>query len=245
MDEPLPLRPQGTQQEHFALMLHDRLLDLERELRELRPPPLDARLRLLGTRTASDSGAVFARVHARRAVKDVDAWAARVLGRLGRLDDRRADLWCCHHWSPLGGEKPYVIECLIERSGPAPASVIDAGHAILDAINANDDTQDVIVDVSAVTAAKWFAECVRSAAAASGRAKLHAWEPETGTVVVQDVSDIDEMCAATPAEAAAWTRLHGWLAAQTDYPVADLWHPRAPAASRMAADLVRALAAGA
>ena len=226
------LEPVGSLQERFALMMHDRIVEVERELVALRPPPLDPRIRLLGTRAESECGAVFARLLARREV-DVDAWSARVLGRLGRCDDTRFDMRACQHHG-LGQERPYVVECLVERSGGAPLTVARVAHAALDCSH----DPSAAVEACAVVAPAWFAESIR--VAAGGEAVLHSWDPVARGCVSQGVDDVDETGARTPEEMAAWTMLHGWMASQVEH-VADLWHPRAPASSKMGMDLVRAL----
>lgn len=227
--------PAGSLQERFALMLHDRIVQIEQELRLLRPP-LDPRIRLLGTRTESECGAVFVRLLTAHRT-DVDAWSARVLGRLAAGDDTRFDLRTCQHIG-LAADRPYVVECLVERSGGQPLAVARVAHAALDA----ETDAGAAVEAGAVVAPAWVAESIRVAGAAGGRAVLRSWDPVAGACTAQDISNQHETCARSPTEMAAWTMLHGWMASQVEH--VDLWHPHAPPSLRAGADLVREMGRG-
>lgn len=233
------LDPVGaTVQDRFALMLHDRIIEIEQELRSLRPKPLDPRIRVLSSHDRSDSGGVFVRIRSKTHV-DTDAWSRVVLERLARLDPTRYDLWCCQHWSLGHEDGPYVLECLVERRGTA--CVADVAHAALDSTTTEaTDGAATSVETCAVTSCQWFAESIRAAAAASGRATLHSWDPVAGSCVSQDINDYDETRTRTPQEHAAWTMLYGWLASQVER--AEVWHPRALTAPKLGLDLVTALA---
>lgn len=238
-DNMAAMEPHGSAQDHFVLMLHDRLVKLETELHELKPAPPDGRVSVLGSCRASDTGAVFVRLKAAVSV-DLDAWCDSLMFRLGERDAHaRFDAWACQHWSLGQAERPYIVECLLERSGGGPLDVVRVAHAALDACATADP--EARVDACAVTCAAWFAECIRSAAAASETAVLRSWDPVARAMTCQDINSTDETGVATPKETAVWLMLHGFLASQTER--TEVWHPHAPSASKAAADLVAALAA--
>ena len=238
-----PLDPVGSEADRFALMLHDRVVELERQVSSLRPSPLDRRVTVLGSRRQSDSGAVFVRARCAWSA-DLTAWAAGVLAALGARDDTRWDVWCCQHWSVGLGSQPYVIEALVERSGAGtPADVAGVAHAALDALldllRPHDLGHTASVEACAVASPSWFAESIRAAGAteAGGAATLHTWDPRAGAVVRQAVDRAH--VAPGDAEYRAWTLLHGWLACQME--ATEVWHPRALSACGLGQQLVSAL----
>lgn len=242
-DDPRVAPAGASPAETFALMLHDRVVELERQVAALAPPRLDARLTVLGSRDRSDLGYVFVRVRS-SAAPDPDAWARACLGALGGRDPTRWDLWCCQHWSLA---QDFVTEAVVQRSGDLPVAVAAVGHAALDAAlagaGAGGDGR-VAVEACALTCHAWFVESVRAASVTS-----YAWDPAAGVAIAcRDGGGPPAGAAAhdNPAFAAAdsraWTLLHGWLASQAD--VTDVWHPRALSAAAAAAQLAAALSEG-
>lgn len=237
-----PLDPVGgSANDRFALMLHDRVVDLERQVSALQPRPLDRRVTVLGSRQRSDSGAVFVRVRSAWNA-DLTAWADGVLASLGAREDTRWDLWCCQHWSVGLPSRPYVVEALVERSGAAPADVAIVAHAALDAIldllRPHDLGHTASVEACAVSCPAWFAESIRSAAGGA-TGTLHTWDPQAGAVVRGPIDRTH--VAPGDAEYRAWTLLHGWMACQAE--ATDVWHPRAFNACALGQQLVSALSA--
>lgn len=236
------LAPVGSAADHFALMLHDRILALEREVGALAPKPMDPRVSLLGTRTQSDSGAVLVRVHSATALK-LDAWCQAMLSTLGGTDSSRFDVWCCQHWS-LGKEvTPFVTEALVEKwYYPGALSVPSIAHAALDACTAESISGEpggaLHVEACAVTNPHWFAESIRSATEDEG-AVLRTWDPRAKRVLSSPCTS--ETGTATDGELRAWRLLNGWLASRTE--VTDVWHPKALSASTAEIELVAALGA--
>lgn len=238
-DDELPagLAPGGSVQDRFALMLHDRVVALEREVRALSEDAVDPRVRLLGASTRSESGAVFVRVMTAAAL-DVPAWCDGVLRRLGGTDASRYDVWCCHHWSLGRDDMPFITEALVERwYSPGGVAVPRVAHAALDSalsVRGGSMASKVAVEACAVTNPRWFAESVRTAAEYPGiKATLWTWDPQAGGVLTSQASDV------VAPEGSAWGMLHGWLAAHTE--VTDVWHPRSLNAATLAAGLVSAL----
>lgn len=229
--------PRGSAKDKFSLMLHDRVVDLERAVYDrLLPCAPDARVRLLGCRTTSESGGVFVRARGAWNV-DLREWAGQVLAVLGRRECVRWEVWCCQHWSfGFATECPYVIEALIGRSG-GPEDVTRVAHAALDALQHCLKPvglhHSALVEACATWCPAWFARSIKVAAA--DRQALYAWDPVTRTVA----ADGEEEEPEGPRERAAWTMLHGWLASQME--VTDVWHPRSLNSAVAGATLVEAL----
>lgn len=229
------LRPtECSVRDGFVLMMHDRLLELEREVRALRPRPVDPRVRLLSSASVSDTGAVFLRVRVRdREPLDLDRWAEGLLRAVPNASKRRVDAWCCQHWSFVGAN---VVEALVQYSGEPAVDVGQVAHATLDAWPCATER----VEACAVSCPAWFAESIRAAAGSTtAGARLHTWDPEAEAVVVTAAADGDEVHNATPGESMIWALLHGWLACHAER--AEVWHPRALCSSKMATDLVSTL----
>ena len=240
-----PLDPVGSMCEKFALMLHDRVVDLERQVAALQPKPLDPRVRVLGCRRTADSGAVFVRARSGWDV-DLGEWAGEVLHTLGGLANTRWDVWCCQHWSVGFVTRPYVLEALIQRGDGEAADVASAAHAHLDTLAGMLEPlrlhRTIAVEACAVTCPPWFAESIRAAGAARGRAVLYTWDPLVRGVTRQELNEgAGTLAPAHPGEYAAWTMLHGWLASRLE--ATDVWHPRALDAHALGQQLVAGLGA--
>lgn len=226
-----PLEPVASADQRFVFMLHDRIVKLEQEVEALRPRPLDSRVRVLGS--GGPGAAVFVRVFLEHAIADVNGWMSRVLHNVTRTDDNtRYDAWCCHHWS-LAPARPFVIECLFQRSGRDAADVSVVAHSALDA------SEDASVEACSVASVQYFAESLRAAGGSS--AVLHTWDPRAKCVLTQDISDLSEAPAHDPRQLRVWMMLHGWAASMIDHH-ADVWHPRALSAVGSGIALVQALA---
>lgn len=240
------MEPIGTDQEKFVLMLHDRLVELESEVKDLRPRALDPRVTLLGTHERSQSGSVFVRLYTSWNV-DLGQLCAATLGILGPLDNTRYDMWACQHWTFADTPTPFIIEMVVERSGGGGPGggleVAKVAHAALDSLmslTAKLLRVTASADACALHSPTWFAESVRVAAATGQRqATLHSWDPSCQKVVTQDINDIDETGTRTPSQYLAWTMLHGWMAHQMA--PTDVWHPRGLSNSKCAIDIVSAI----
>lgn len=241
------LRPVGSAQDAFVLMLHDRILELERSLAALAPKPVDPRIRLLGKSEWSDNGAAFVRVRSPWGA-DTAAVAGKMLQVLGDVDPTRWDAWVCQHWSCLLDSDPYVVEILVQRGGSGGVDVVRVAHAALDAVRALADGADASVEACGARCPAWFIESIRTAGHATGRAVAHAWDPATRAAsTAEDPPDAEHPAdAEDPADASsdsaghkAWTMLHGWMASQVE--LTDVWHPRALNAAANGQELGAAL----
>lgn len=237
------LQPVGsTLQESFALMLHDRVVELERAVTALAPRPLDPAITLLGTDRAAATGAAFVRIRSALSV-ETHRVASRILASLGGGDATRWDAWCCQHWSCLLHRDPYVFEMVVQRSGTDPLHVDRVAHAALDSmrelLRPFSLHHTVGVEACACKCPAWFVESIRTACVAVKQATLYTWDPRAETVVASDVSDIDETGTQDASDHRAWVMLHGWLASQVD--VTDVWHPRALSATAHGLELVGTL----
>ena len=234
------LEPLGSAADMFSLMLHDRLLALERDVAKLAPVAPDPAITLIGSATSADSGAVFVRARCSAAV-NVDRWCESMMREVARVDPARLDAWCCQHWSMAHsrGNGVYIVEALLERwYTPHGISVTDVAHAALDALR-GEGHEDARLEACAVTNPRWFAESIRSACEASSEgAVLRTWDPESDGMVRSACSS--EAGSSTLAETKAWTMLHGWLAMHTER--TDVWHPRSLSAHSATNQLTSTLA---
>lgn len=224
----------------FSLMLHDRLMAVERDLARMAPVPADPAIAFIGTATTADSGAVFVRARCPAPV-NVDRWCERMMGQVSRVDPARLDAWCCQHWSMAHGRGNgvYILEALLERwYTPHGMSVTDVAHAALDALR-GEGHEDTRLEACAVTNPRWFAESIRSACESSAEgAVLRTWDPESGGMVRSPCTSEDG--SSSLAETKAWVMLHGWLATHTER--TDVWHPRSLIAHSAGNQLMSTLA---
>lgn len=226
------LRPtQASTRDEFALMLHDRLLELEAKMSALEPAATDPDLRVVTSSGVAST--VFVRVRSTAAV-DPAAVARAALTALGHRDgDARWELWSCQHWSCLLSGQTHVLECVVQRSNvgcPGDADAVVVGHAVLDAVKR--ECPDASAETYVPRCSHWFEESVREA----GGDHVHAWDPRVKDVVSYVDSDSDDDDHPTRR---VWIKLHGWLASQLE--ATDVWHPKALMTESAGVDLVSAL----
>jgi hypothetical protein len=220
----MDIEVRGDTAEMFALMLHDRIVDLERQLAELRPPSVDERITVLGPATTNTSRNVYVCVR-RQHDTDADAWAADVCRRLGERWACDVDVACCSHFSI---DQTFVLEALVclERD----TQVADVAHAVLAATlhagehDVHGDRDDVHGDrrpavtsvlASAVRSPDWFAESI--ARAAGREARAWRWDAASRAVEADPPPAIEQ--------SDGWCMLEGWLATHRER--VDVQHPRA------------------
>lgn len=213
--------PRGSAGELFALMLHDRLVELERQVAMLHLPDTDPAITLVDC--PSGSPGVYVRVHAAAEV-DLDAWAAALVKRLGTLWGRCVEASSCQHY---GLDGTFVVECLVvatDHAGVNPdprivvsqtaraamdAAVTDCGAQLADAAPRGER-----VLACGVLSREWFAE---SLSAANPLGKVWSWDPAE-TEAVADACTLwikDD----------GWSMLQGWLAHNRER--VDVQHPKA------------------
>jgi hypothetical protein len=198
---------EGSTSEMFALMLHDRIVDLERQFASMCSPPLDARIELADQ---ADSRDVFVRLRCCREI-DGDEWAAAVCTRLGQRWSCEMDVAVCQHFDI---DNTFVLEAVLCFDAHRP--VAQVAHAALDAAGdalAPSVRQPVLA--SAVHSREWFVESVR--AAAGDYATVWSWEPVEQKAVKEplDIWIEDD----------GWCMLQGWLAHNRER--VEVLHPRA------------------
>lgn len=199
---------QGSASEMFALMLHDRIVELERQLASMHIPAPDPRIDLV---VGEDSQDVFVRLRCSREI-DTDAWASDVCRRLGSLWSCALDVVTCQHFDI---DKTFVVEAVV--CFDTKKSVAKIARAAMDAVT--DDALATSVEhpvvASAVMSREWFVESVR--AASGDHARVVSWDPRHKTVE-KDSLDIW-------IEDDGWCMLQGWLAHNRE-PL-EVLHPRA------------------
>lgn len=214
---------EGTASEMFALMLHDRVVELERQLADMAIPPLDARIDLADQ---TDSLDVYVRLRCSKEVS-VDEWAASVCRRLGERWSSPLDLVACQHFDI---DETFVVEAVLCFETRRP--VAQVAHAALDALEgvAGPAALAVLhsrrpssvphlynhpVLASAVQSREWFVESLR--AAAGDYAEVWSWDP-VAKKAEKEALDIW-------IEDDGWCMLQGWLAHNRER--VEVLHPRA------------------
>jgi hypothetical protein len=205
----------ATAEQEFSLMLHDRLVELEKKVADLEPALLDPRIRI-----AERPRHPFVKVEFDDEI-DHSTWLKSVVERLGRRFDTKVSGVACQGWS-LRAEK-YVVEAVFEGGGAMDHR--EVGRACL-------ETGTIFgkvgaVHVHEVTNVAWFMESIASAEAE------HATY-EDGVVATRTDGPVDD------ATRSSWYRLNGWLASVTED--ADVEHLRAFDAHSAAISLYRASA---
>lgn len=215
--------PRGSAGELFALMMHDRLVELERQVALLRLPDTDPAITLVDC--PSGSPGVYVRLHAAAEV-DLDAWAAALVRRLGALwAGRCVEVSSCQHY---GLDGTFVVEGLVvaaDHAGVHPAdphtTVAQAARAAMDAVVtdcgaelAGQAPHDERVLACGVLSREWFAE---SLSAANPLGKVWSWDPEAR----EAVADANSLWIRDD----GWSMLQGWLAHNRER--VDVQHPKA------------------
>ena len=212
------LAPHGTVGELFVLMLHDRVVELERRLTALEPASVDARIDIVDA--PHRSAGTYVRVHSASQVND-DAWAQAVVRRVGSLWACDVDATCCQHY---GLDGTFVCEMLLVAANHAARqdarlSVAQAARACLDALV--DDCRGTLapnvaqpVVVCGIASREWFSESI---VAANPSGNMWSWDASE-SAAVHDIHD-------TWIRDEGWCMLQGWLAHSRER--VDVQHPRA------------------
>lgn len=203
---------QGTPGELFVLMLHDRIVELEKSVAALSVCELDPRIELLPPQLGSaerDARDAYLRVHCRTEL-DLHAWASEVLRRLGGLwQGCELELTCCQHFNLDATFVTEALVCFDRRR-----SVAQTAKAALDAAADALAQMPQPVLACAVRSREWFVESFR---AASGKAPyVWSWDAKAGTVVKEALD--------TFIEDEGWCLLQGWLAHNNE--AVEMLHPR-------------------
>lgn len=201
---------EGTTSEMFSLMLHDRILELERKLASLHPPDMDERIELLKSEAGRE---VYVRLHCGREVDPVEFASSlcRIMGGLRR--GCGIDVLCCRHF---GLDATFVLEGIV--CFDEARSVAQTARAALDAVGGGALATNVEKPVlaSRVESREWFVESVR-AACGETPSFVVSWNPKTEEVEKDELDPyLDDD---------GWCMLQGWLAHNRE-PV-EVLHPRA------------------
>jgi hypothetical protein len=204
----------ATAEQEFTLMLHDRLVELEKRVADLEPKPLDPRIKI-----AERPRHPFVKLEFDAKV-DHSTWLKSVVERLGRRFEMRVSGVACQGWS-LRAEK-YVVEAIFEAGAMDHREV---GRACLETGSTFGEVR--AVHVHEVTNVAWFMESIASTDDEAGHATY-----ENGSV--------STAAEQTGILHSAWYRLNGWLASVMED--ADVEHLRAFDADSAATALYRATA---
>jgi hypothetical protein len=204
----------ATAEQEFTLMLHDRLVELEKKVADLEPKPLDPRIKI-----AERPRHPFVKLEFDAKI-DHSTWLKSVVERLGRQFEMRVSGVACQGWS-LRAQK-YVVEAIFEAGAMDHHEV---GRACLETGTAFGEVR--AVHVHEVTNVAWFMESIMSADDDAGHATYENGAVSTTT----DQTD-------TPWYHSHWYRLNGWLVSVMEN--ADVEHLQAFDADSAATALYRA-----
>lgn len=207
----------ATVEQKFSLMLHERLVELEKKVANLEPPPLDPRIRI-----SERPRHPFVKLEFDAEI-DHSTWLKSVVERLGRYLDARMSGVACQGWS-LRAER-YVVEAVFGADDAVDHR--EVGRACLETGSAFGEV--CAVHVHGVTNIAWFMESIVAAGAECATY-------EDGVVVVSPAEDAPTDGAPHP----SWYRLNGWLASVMEN--ADVEHLRAFDANSAAISLYRSSA---
>lgn len=208
--------PVGTQPELFALMLHDRLVDVELRLASLAPRQIDERIEVVGC--APGSEATYVRVHSASQI-DQQAWGKRVAKELGAFWGEAVDVTAVQHFSTLHDH--FVLEALAVCRPRAAADpqrrVVQVGNAALDASAALGElAAPKPVWVCGVKDRCWFVDSFCAASGPDG-GRIWSYDPDDASVTE---SEADPWI---PDD--GWCMMQGWLAHNREQ--VEVLHPRA------------------
>lgn len=203
----------ATAEQEFTLMLHDRLVELEKRVADLEPRPLDPRIKI-----AERPRHPFVKLEFDAKI-DHSTWLKSVVERLGRRFETKVTGTACQGWS-LRAQK-YVVEAIFEAGAMDHREV---GRACLETGSAFGEVR--AVHVHEVSNVAWFMESIMSADDA-GHATYENGSVSTNT----DQTDV-------PWHHSPWYRLNGWLVSVMEN--ADVEHLQAFDADSAATALYRA-----
>lgn len=203
----------ATAEQQFSLMLHDRLVELEKKVADLEPVPLDPRIRI-----AERPQHPFVKLEFDAEI-DHSTWLKSVVERLGRRFEMKVSGVSCQGWS-LRAEK-YVVEAVFEVDSAMDHR--EVGRVCLETGSTFGEVR--AVHVHGVTNVAWFMESI-----ASAKAEYATYED--GVVKAREKTD--------DAPHPSWYRMNGWLVSVMEN--ADVEHLRAFDAHSAAISLYRASA---
>lgn len=202
----------------FALMLHDRVIELEARIASMVDPQLDPRVTLAGARTSKNLN-TFVRV----CCPDEQALTTvfrRALETIGKRWGVSLEAFGAQHYNIDGG---FVVETMTCCSTmPLPAETV--AHAFLDAC---ENPSSVLA--SRVILTEWFTESFLEISDACYR-----YDYARDRFIVEDAESWGHVEPTT-----TWKMLTGWQASVIE--AVNIQHPKAPDADDMHAKLLTAL----
>lgn len=210
-----------SESDKFALMLHDRLIDLESKMAAMVDPPLDPRVTLVGARTSRNLN-TFVRVCCRDE-QDLTAVLRRALETIGKRWGVSLEAFGAQHYNIDGG---FVVEAMTCCSTlPLPAETV--AHAFLDACTDPGGASSILA--SRVVLTEWFTESFLEISETCYR-----YDYARDRFIVEDAESWGHV-----APSRTWKMLTGWQASVIE--AVNIQHPKAPDGDDMHAKLLTAL----
>ena len=207
-----------SESDKFALMLHDRLIELEARISAMVDPPLDPRVTLVGARTSKNLN-TFVRVCCPDE-QDLTAVVHRALETIGKRWGASLEAFAAQHYNIDGG---FVFEAMVCCS-TLPLSIETVAHAFLDSC---DDPSSVLA--SRVILTEWFTESFLEISETCYR-----YDYARDRFIVEDAESWGHVPPTT-----TWKLMAGWQASVME--AVTVQHPKAPDADDMHSKLLTAL----
>jgi hypothetical protein len=191
-----------TPEQAFALMLHDRIVELERKMARMehKDRGVDPRIKFVEKKRFP-----LLKIHLENDDVNLSRWLNETVGAVGRATGQEAFGVACKEYNVLA--KAYVIECVldVECDGKSVATA-----ALEHAPSAK------VVEVHDVANFTWFSESIAACSYCSS-----TYDPKTQTVktVAEPVPEVSGE-SDTP-----WLMLNGWLTSVIEG--VDISHTRA------------------
>ena len=208
----------ASESDKFALMLHDRVIELEAKIAAMVDPPLDPRVTLVGGRVSKNLN-TFVRVCCPDE-QDLTTVLRRSSETIGKRWGVSLEAFAAQHYNIDGG---FVLEAMVCCSTlPLPAETV--AHAFLDAC-----VKASSVLASRVVLTEWFTESFLEISETCYR-----YDYARDRFIVEDAESWGHVAPTT-----TWKMLTGWQASVIE--AVAVQHPRAPDADEMHAKLLTAL----
>ena len=214
------LKDGASDGDKFALMLHDRLIELETKVAAMVDAPLDPRVTLVGARTSKNLN-TFVRVCCPDE-QNLTTVLHRALETIGKRWGVSLEAFGAQHYDGLDGEG-FVVEIMACCSAQ-PLPVETVAHAFLDSC---EDPSSVLA--SRVILTEWFTESFLEISETCYR-----YDYARDRFIVEDAESWGHV-PPTP----TWKMLTGWQASVIE--AVAVQHPKAPDPDAMHAKLLTAL----
>jgi len=185
------IQVEQTPEQAFALMLHDRIVELERKIVAMERRIPDPRIKFVKKKRFP-----LLKIHLDEEI-DLAQWLEKTVDAIGKTTGKAASGLACQEYSlPL---KAYVIESVFD---------IDVGdeHEFVATVALEHAPKAKIVEVHDIMNFTWFSESIAACSYCSS-----TYNPETKTT-----RTLVERIPVAPEDDTLWFMLNGWLTSVTE-----------------------------